>query len=422
MRKTLLGLGLFLWLVATAGTTLAAEFPYEDPYYATITAAILKADEKDRAFTYEDFKLRGKGERDSVPFYGATRNKITVRLWRAEKKQAPVVVLVAGLGGSAASSYHNYLGYQLAKRGFHALVVPSPFHWSFALAASESGYPGITRDDARDLERLIHRALAEVPERAGVRFGRAGLLGVSMGALEGAYLAERDAGAQRFSSILLVNPPVKPLASAARLTELRAAGDALDAAAKKSLREKIVFFGYQAVVQTSIQDPAYFAHIPARLPTTEAERRFLIGDSLQEFLASLVFTTQQVQDLGILPAPVATEDADPRLKAAEAYTFSDYMNKFLLPALSRQRGEELTYEKLAGDVDMPGVESHLRADTRVRLLHNADDFIVNGEELAWLAGIFGERMRLFPRGGHMGNLWFPENLDLILSSFDGLKE
>jgi hypothetical protein len=70
---------------------------------------------------------------------------------------------------------------------------------------------------------------------------------------------------------------------------------------------------------------------------------------------------------------------------------------------------------------MSGVEAHLKTDERVFLLHNADDFIVKPEDLNHLQSVFGARMRLYPHGGHMGNLWFPENLGTIFEIFSALE-
>jgi pimeloyl-ACP methyl ester carboxylesterase len=91
-----------------------------------------------------------------------------------------------------------------------------------------------------------------------------------------------------------------------------------------------------------------------------------------------------------------------------------YMEKFLLPALG------VSYEQVAGDVSMSGVEAHLRQDKRVLLMHNSDDFILNPGELEYLQGVFGSRMQTYPHGGHVGNIWYPENLEFILGSFAGL--
>jgi pimeloyl-ACP methyl ester carboxylesterase len=44
----------------------------------------------------------------------------------------------------------------------------------------------------------------------------------------------------------------------------------------------------------------------------------------------------------------------------------------------------------------------------VRVVANADDFLLAPEHLRWLEDTLGERLTVFPAGGHLGNLWRPE--------------
>ena len=40
----------------------------------------------------------------------------------------------------------------------------------------------------------------------------------------------------------------------------------------------------------------------------------------------------------------------------------------------------------------------------LHVVTNADDFILGDENLDWLRGVVGERLTVFPDGGHLGNL------------------
>jgi pimeloyl-ACP methyl ester carboxylesterase len=417
---------LILWAAVALGSLAPASgsaysFPYADPYYASFTVAILKADHLDKSLRYEDISVSLRPERDQVPYFGETRNKLSARYWNAGI-EGPLVVMIAGLGGNAGATYQNFLASHFVKRGIHVLALPSPFHFSFALAASQSGVPGITRADAADLHEVIEQALKKAKKRSGFSFPRLGLMGVSMGALEAAYLAELDSKRKifNFKRTLLVNPPVDPLASGASIDALFREGSALTEAARKSLRERVVLFGSKALMMMNIKAPGYFDGIEQRLPTTLAERKFLIGSSMTDFLQALIFATQQVQDLGILRSPPATDKPDARLAESAEFSYREYLDLILLPTLSGAAGRKLTFAELKGDVLMQGVEAHLRSDRRVFLMHNQDDFIVNRAELDYLRSIFGDRFTLYPHGGHVGNIWYPENLEKILNTFAAL--
>ena len=62
---------IFLLLVVLLLTLATAKadyaFPIQDPYYSTITAGLLKADDYDKESTSHDIKLKPLLERDAVP-------------------------------------------------------------------------------------------------------------------------------------------------------------------------------------------------------------------------------------------------------------------------------------------------------------------------------------------------------------------
>jgi len=423
MRGKLIRLSIWAIAILTIpAAAIAYTYPYTDPYYATLTAAILKADHLDKTLKYEDFSLRLYPERSSVPFFGQARNKITLRLWK-QKKAAPMILLISGLGGDSNANYHNYLASQFYHEGFHVLVFPSPFHWSFALAASDSTLPGITRQDAADLYKTMVEGIEKVEERSGISITGFGLLGVSMGALQAAYVSAIDAaeGHIGFSATLMINPPVDPLFSGSVIDSLFHEGENFSRDRRRSLQERIYFFGIDALTRQDIKLPAYFQNLETRLPTTLEERKFLIGRSLKDFLPAMIFASQQVNDLGVLKNPIATKNAEARLAECEQISYMEYLKYFLLPGLSKREGRQISFEELSPDVLLNGVENHLRQNERITLMHNTDDFIVNEAQLAYLKNVFGSRMHLFPHGGHMGNLWHPENLQAIMNTFTHMK-
>ena len=50
---------------------------------------------------------------------------------------------------------------------------------------------------------------------------------------------------------------------------------------------------------------------------------------------------------------------------------------------------------------------------------NADDLILGRGDLGFLRRTFGERLTLYPRGGHCGNLNYRVNGDAMLEFFRG---
>jgi hypothetical protein len=54
------------------------------------------------------------------------------------------------------------------------------------------------------------------------------------------------------------------------------------------------------------------------------------------------------------------------------------------------------------------------------VMHNRDDFLVSIEDLDYLEGLLGDRARIYPYGGHMGNIWYWQNRNDIVSIFRSL--
>ena len=397
-----------LLLLLLPSLSWAYDYPYADPYYATITASFLKADHLDKSIRYQDIYLKPIPARDAVPYYGEKRNHLTLRLWPG-KKNAPLIFLLAGVGGSHAASYSNYLGYHFSKKGFHVVAIPSPFHWQFVLSAGALGSPGLPSEDARDVLRVIRLSLPSLREK--IEFGKIGLIGVSMGALETAYVASLDKN-HLIEKFLLINPPVDPSYSSQVLSDMTV--DSLSREQKKKLDEMIYLLGSKKLMMEDIKSPEYFLHLEQSLPLNLEERKYLIGKAMQNFMGPLIFTSEQIRPRGLLQKAQPEE----RLREAEDKTFSDYRDNILLPNLLEDKSR--TVREILSESTMEGIREELTKNERVFLLHNQDDFILSTEHFQFLRETFGSRLKFFPRGGHIGNVWANENKDFILSYFDSL--
>jgi hypothetical protein len=50
-------------------------------------------------------------------------------------------------------------------------------------------------------------------------------------------------------------------------------------------------------------------------------------------------------------------------------------------------------------------------------MHNADDFLANRKTIEALKAALGDQVMLYPYGGHVGNLWYPDNKEYALRLF-----
>ncbi|MGZ8938381.1 MAG: MlaA family lipoprotein, partial [Limisphaerales bacterium] len=61
-------------------------------------------------------------------------------------------------------------------------------------------------------------------------------------------------------------------------------------------------------------------------------------------------------------------------------------------------------EELSRSVDLRAYEAGLVNNEKVRVIANANDILLNPEDVAWMKSTYKDRLMLFERGGHLGNL------------------
>ena len=63
------------------------------------------------------------------------------------------------------------------------------------------------------------------------------------------------------------------------------------------------------------------------------------------------------------------------------------------------------------------IETYLRNSPKIGLMDNQDDLILTPEDLAFLKDVFGSRAKIYPYGGHCGNMSYTENVAYMLNFF-----
>ena len=66
---------------------------------------------------------------------------------------------------------------------------------------------------------------------------------------------------------------------------------------------------------------------------------------------------------------------------------------------------------------MAPILDELRGNSRVHIIHNADDFLSERTSVDEVKEAMGDRMVVYPYGGHLGNLWYSETKDYALGLF-----
>lgn len=397
----------------------AYDYPVDDPLLATVIGT--------RAQDYPSLPARvpsaslrmPRVDPAAIPPAFWDQQEVRYSLAR-QRGRAPLVFLIAGTGSRYSSDKMTFLEALLWGAGYHVAALSSPTHPDFILTASASHMPGYMPADVDDLYTLMRRIVGLLAED-DVEITSVSLVGFSLGGTEAAFLAERDSRerALGFRRVLLVNPAVDLFDSAQifdRMFDVSLPdGGAGSLRLITDLLRRLTPYIHQR--SRSRVDDEFLYAIAERENLTAAELSAIIATVFRLALANMVFTADvmtgggHVVEVGSSPG-VSTSLTD-ALKRASRFTFERYLDEVLLPYW-RARRPDLDRERVIAAASLASIEGYLKDSGHIGVMTNADDIILTPAHLAFLRETFGERARIFPRGGHAGNLAYRDNAHYIV--------
>lgn len=339
-----------------------------------------------------------------------------------QKQKAPLVFLIAGAGAGDRATKLMTMMKTFYQAGFHVITLPSPTHANFIISASQSRIPGDLAEDSADLYRAMETAWKQVA--GDIEVSSFNLCGYSLGGIQSAFVAKLDEERRvfNFRKVLMINPPVNLYRSATRIEDLL---KQIPGGAKK----QGVFFNrmlskfsefYRYGNNIAINDDFLYSIYTERLFSRE-ETAGLIGLTYRINLAGLIFASDVMTNSGyVVPKNKVlkhTDSLSDYFLVSSHLSFYDYFNECLYPYIQKQR-PGLTKQAFIESLSLKSIEGYLeKSPAKFGVMANENDFIVNGAELDYLRRLFGERARIYPRGGHLGNLEHRENLAYMVGFF-----
>jgi ABC-type transporter lipoprotein component MlaA len=366
-------------------------------------------------FTYNDPEFPSRAKTRSVLIPGTGR-KLPFTFW-LQPGQAPVVYIVPGLGSHRLAETSIALAELVYSNGFSVVCVSSPFNAEFMNDASTAALPAYLPEDGHDtlvaLTAIDHHLNKSYPGRLA---GKA-LMGYSMGAFDSLYLAATETANQtpllKFDRYVAVNTPVRLLHGVSKLDEFYRAPLAWRTAERTSNMENTLL--KVAALSKRKLTPR------TTLPFNAIESKFLIGLTFRFILRDIIFNSQRRNNQGVLQRPISNLRREPEYQEIMQYSYQDYLEKFAIPYY-RALGLASPAETLAKADDLRTYEAGLRANQKIRVIVNENDFLLGDGDLDWLRATFGpEELTVFAEGGHLGNLFNPSVQKTILGTLSDLK-
>jgi predicted alpha/beta-fold hydrolase len=422
MKKALV---LVLSLVLLTSLAWADEMPYEYPIVNPYEATVIGTPDFDRPalpakVPVETLDLTVFGDRktpDVFWYWDTFRCSLAY-----QKGKAPLIFIIAGTGADYHSSNMVLLQKIFYKAGFHVINLSSPTAADFIVGASTTQIPGNMGDDTGDLYRVMQLAWNQVKDR--IEVSEFYLTGYSLGGAQSAFLAKLDDEKHlfNFKKVLLINPPVSLYNSARILDDMLVENipggmEHLNEFFDRMMEKLSRAYKRMGAIDLS----GNFLYDIYKFETLDRESmEALIGFSFRLSASNMIFTSDVVTNTGyIKPKNLILTTGDSTTDYAKVCmntSFLDYFNEMFYPFF-RARQPDLSKQALIDGLSLRSIEDYLKNTKKIGLVHNEDDIILAPGEIDFFRQVFGSRAKIYPNGGHCGNMIYIENVDYMINFF-----
>ncbi|MCS5423222.1 MULTISPECIES: serine/threonine protein kinase [Psychrilyobacter] len=391
------------------------DYPYKDPYLATILATPVEFMAKFEDENYEEMKIDLK------------TSEIPPNLWYLEKfkfglmaqdKEAPLIFLLAGTGSKYDSHKMLTMSRILYQNGFSVIMLPTSFDYNFIVSASKNHAPGILGKDSREIYSVMKLALEKVKDK--IQYKEIYVTGYSLGGTTALVLGEIDSREKyfNFKRIMAINPTVNLYDSAKLLDEM------LDNNIKNEeeldqLLQKIILgiMQYSQKNGTMKIDEAAVYSLFKQLNMTDQELKVLIGAAFRFIAIDVNYISDLMTKSGVFTDPNKKikkfQSMSGYYKAINYSNFQDYIEKIGFKTY-KKLDKNLTMEEITEESSLKTVETYLKDSENVMVVTNEDEVILTKDNLKYLKKIMGSRIKVYPYGGHCGNMFYEENIDYVI--------
>ena len=422
MKKCVLIL-LLCYLLLTGSLTASQtyDYPFANPYVATVigTPAQYRTPLPDKIKVME-LEMRVFEDR-KIPDVFWYQDTLRYSL-AYQKEEAPLIFVIAGTGASYNTAKMQLLQKVFFRAGFHVISLSSPTYPNFIVTASTSSVPGDIVGDSRDLYHVMERAWQQVKGRIAV--SEFYLTGYSLGGAQAAFITQLDdeKGLFNFKKVLMINPPVSLYKSAEILDEMLVKNvpggmDGFDAFFKEMMGEFSEI--YQIMGYIDLSDEYLYAVHKTR-PQKDENLAALIGLVFRLSSTNMVFTSDVMSNAGlIVPKNRVLSSSDSLtdyFKVTMRTSFIDYFNELFYPYFKSQL-PDITQQALIEQASLKSIEDYLQITEKITMMTNEDDFILAPGEVDYFRRVFQERAKIYPTGGHCGNIGYKDNIEFIIDFF-----
>ncbi len=412
----------------------------ENPYSDSVRATMFKPQTDESSIWTHLSPWNGdftsEAELRDLAAFRAGADDMEYAFWRspdeAKKASAPLVFLLPGIGSHYLNSSAVAMAEVLYRQGYAVIVLPSVFHWTYYESIHTGTLPGYTPEDAASLRHAMARILEDLAadEDDPFRPESVELVGFSLGGLHALHIAaqEEKENTLNLKRCVAVNPPVDLLYAMDRIDEC---ADDMKGWPEEKVENTLVDAFGKAMAAMGRQQP-WRDPVPAperfELPELEVddqydyrtfltreESRILVSMSFRFTLRDVLMTACRDDRIPKEMKPLyGWGDRTRFYLEIDRLSYRDYLMRYMLPLYGSKLGVDNPLEELGHRAGLRFIESTLRNNDKVRVLHTIDDFLVSDEDRRFLDSALGDRIVWFSNGSHLGHLYYGQVHQILL--------
>ena len=415
MKKLLNKVVLFLILSLTA---FSYNFPIDDPYSATIIgSATMMTPGVSENIPLKVYEIQIKDKKD-IPdvFWYASKFKFSFS--KQKNKKAPLIFVLAGTGSDYNATRVKFMQRIFHDAGYHTIAISSQMSQQFMISASSNSVPGLLLEDNKDIYKAMKLAYNKIKDQVEVTDFY--IMGYSLGGSNAAVLSYIDEKEKvfNFKRVFMVNPPVDLYNSAVKLDKylddytggktegIEKLLNTTLAKVKGGLTSEYANIGadtiYNIVKGDILSDAEKKAYIGLAFRLTSTDLNFI-----SDFMTRSHVYTKNPEKVD------KYTNMKEYFKAVNFATFEDYVNKIGFPYY-KKHNKDYAIEDLKREASLKVIEDYLRTSHKIAAVTNADELILNEKDFAFLKDVLKDRLVIYPKGGHCGNMFYKENVDVML--------
>ena len=415
MKKLLSKIVLFIILSLTA---FSYNFPIDDPYSATIIgSATMMTPGVSENIPLKVYEIQIK-DKKNIPdvFWYASKFKFSFS--KQKNKKAPLIFVLAGTGSDYNTTRVKFMQRIFHDAGYHTIAISSQMSQQFMISASSNSVPGLLLEDNKDIYKAMRLAYNKIKDQVEVTDFY--IMGYSLGGSNAAVLSYIDEKEKvfNFKRVFMVNPPVDLYNSAVKLDKylddytggktegIEKLLNTTLARVKGGLTSEYANIGadtiYNIVKGDILSDAEKKAYIGLAFRLTSTDLNFI-----SDFMTRSHVYTKNPEKVD------KYTNMKEYFKAVNFATFEDYVNKIGFPYY-KKHNKDYSIEALKREASLKVIEDYLRTSPKIAAVTNADELILNEKDFAFLKDVFKDRLVIYPKGGHCGNMFYKENVDVML--------